>query len=186
MSGCEIRQSLLFLLRSWLLGGRGGSEPHQSSRLQIDDDGIPTDDALIIGSFENEGKGLGVGFDGEISEINDGVDLQHVIADLGSGGSVLALGSCRGESTASGDDVGSLLAVCGSDGAGEAFIKMGVPGENGIGPQAGRLATCVDVFADSDGTAVPGVGRQWWVVDGEYHGPLVRGTIRLEARQLIL
>src|SRR5580698_2441035 len=139
--------------RDW----RSGS--HQFSCLQVDGDGVPDGGSAGRCGLEDKRQRLGVGFDREIAEIDDRGDFEHVIADPGSGGGFLSFGSGGGKSATSGDDVGRFLAARGCHGARETLIKVRVAGKNSIGPQAGRFATRINVFLNSDRTAVFGVGR---------------------------
>jgi len=94
---------------------------------------------------------------------------------------VPALRGGGGEAARARHDVGDLATV---DGAREALVQVGVPGQHGVGPEAGALAGGVDVVGEPGRAPVLRVDRRGRMVARHDHGSLARLTVRLQAIEL--
>src|SRR5580704_13317253 len=173
--------SLLFLGRR--LCGNWFRDGPYAAGLQVDRHGISHHDGTAVGRLERQSNRPSVGLHREIPEIDDWVDLQCVISDGNwCGRQMLRRSRCK--SAATSNDVRSLLPV--GQVPSEALVKVSVPGEQNVGPQAGRLAARIQILQDARGPAVFRVGRQRWVMNGHHNRALLRLAIRLQTCQFAL
>ena len=160
--------------------GRATAGTSAGSKLagsQIQADGIPLMDAGAIRRFENYRKRFAVGCDRQVAEVDDGIKFQPVVADHLANGGKLLPGRGGRKSAGARNNVRSLLAA-GED-AGKSLVEVRVAGEHEVRPQTRRLARLIDIGLRSRGAAMPGIGGERRVMEGEHNGPPARLAVWL-------